>query len=108
MKRRFFMLIAAMVASVGLIFTVTTPAQAFSTITYTMNCPGTPKFQQMIVNNNNSGAQITVWAVSRNYWGYVKNGTTAWYSGLYYRDTVTYEFTGNGNLNWYYHVDCFY
>lgn len=109
MRRKIMLLIAGIVATVGLVFAGSVPAQAFSpNIFYTANCPGTATYQQLVIVGQYSGYEIKVWAQSHALWAYAPNGVSVWYNPIIWRDTVNYEFVGAGSLNWRYHVDCFY
>jgi hypothetical protein len=106
----------------GLGFVGAAPAQAFTpspeSITYLADCPansiGEPADWQRltIVNNSQSPIHISVWEdYPANPSVYV--GQTSTYPGSVTTvnsgfDSVQWDFTGQGNLNWTYRVDCFY
>lgn len=97
-------------AVAGLTLTTTTPAQAFNMFTYLSNCPHVASYQQLVIRNY-SGATVVVDAAVYPYNQFYRvalaqQGIT--YVPIYWYDVVMYRFNGQGNLNWYYHTDCFY
>lgn len=123
MKQRASRVVLAIILALGLTVGVTTPAQAFSTFTYTVTCPAGYQGQQLRIDNQ-SGTNITVKssvAYRTPYTGIAygsRPGASVvyWHPAVYNRIdggnpyisqvTVTYTFSGGGNLWWYYSVGC--
>ena len=111
-------LVGAAVGGIATAAQTTVPtegAQAFNSFTYLADCPGTAKYQQLvIVNYTWDGINVTK---QRNppfgviYYGYYAepgpHGKVS-YIPVENADRVQYGFSGNGSLYWNYHVDCFY
>lgn len=117
MKNRIIAALAGigLIAGAGLVSAA--PAQAFSPITYTANCPtnsiGEDGDWQKLTITNNSGSIIAVTAWEDYPNGQVKNlGTTLAANGTYTfnadGDTVQWQLSGSGNVNWSYSASCFY
>ena len=112
--------VAALVIT-GIRLVSAAPAEAFAPITYVADCP-TNEFnedamwQQLVVQNwSGSIIAVTAWEEYPN--GQIKPlGTTAasqtggqiTYFTPMDGDVVRYDITGAGDLNFRYHVDCFY
>lgn len=106
---------AALVAAFGLTL-VAAPAQAFDPIEYYADCPGTATYQQFVIRQF-SGTSIVVYSIDPNTpkpttWGLdgyasYRSGTI-YYNPIKYRDKMRYLLNGEGNLNFYYHVSCYY
>jgi hypothetical protein len=103
----------AALAAAGLV--IASPAEAFAPISYVADCPGTAVSQQLVTQDwSNSIVSTTAW---RDYsigeivpLGTNTPGTNGQvtYWPIQTSDTVRYDMTGAGNLNWFYHVDCQY
>lgn len=106
LKSKLIALLLAIGAITGLGLVTATPAQAFGDFYYTADCPGTAAWQQLVVRDQNSGDTVVVHQL--NWRTYVPNGTALAYIKVVNADTYQYRFSGNGNLNWYYHVYCGY
>lgn len=108
MKRKIAMLLASMLAAFALLFATSVPAQAFGTFNSTpwacwssvpyltvQNPSG--NFISVKVINNNDNAVIGTYAVPPA----TNSSIFAW--GF---KTVHVQFSGAGNLNWYYQQRC--
>jgi hypothetical protein len=106
--------IAAVVGSLaimaGLGAVTAAPAQAFTSFTYTANCPGTATYQQLVIQNTSTYQVLAYSSITGLNFGNQFSVGPQWigYYPIQYNDTMIYKFEGWGDLNWYYHVDCFY
>lgn len=107
----------ALAAATALVLGAGAPAQAFAPITYTADCPANGIGEQgdwqklTITNNSGSIIAVTAWEDYPN--GQTVNlGTTLAANGSYAfnadGDTVRWQLSGAGNLNWSYSASCFY
>lgn len=116
MKSKLIKIGLAIALAFGFTFVASTPAQAFASFYYLADCPGTARYQQLVIQNW-SGSPIGVDAAPNHpfgEWGFIGStgnanvGGGITYFPVQWSDKVNYHFTGYGNLNWFYHVDCFY
>jgi len=113
--RRIRTKVASLALVAGLTLATAAPAQAFPPITYLADCPGDAVFQQLVIIDY-SGTTIFVDAWQDHPNGnIIRLGTTiasttgdVTYWPIQYHDTVQYTMTGGGNVDWFYHFDCYY